>query len=66
MADKKISQLNPASVVNAADLMVLVQSGQTLKVDADTFLKNLPTRPVVKEASESPASGHRCSRETEW
>lgn len=57
MADKKLSQLTSATVLNAADYILLTQSGQSLKIDIQTFLKNLPTRPILLEAAEGPASG---------
>jgi hypothetical protein len=58
MADKKISELTAATTVGTADLLVLVQGGNTLKIDVNTFLLNLPTRTVILEAQESlSASG---------
>ena len=57
MADKKISVLTSASTVTPADYLVLVQSGNTLKVDVDTFFKKIPTKLVINEASEAIASG---------
>lgn len=57
MADKKISQLTSATVLNTGDYLALVQSGQTLKIDASTLFKNIPVRPIVLEAAESVVSG---------
>lgn len=57
MADKKISQLTAATTVNSGDLVPMVQSGQTLKIDISTLFKNIPVRPIVLEAAEAPVSG---------
>lgn len=57
MADKKISALTSASTVGAGDYMVLVQGGQTFKIDVATFLSKFPQQPIVLDTPESPASG---------
>jgi len=57
MADKKISDLNAASTLNGADLLVLVQAGETKKVDVTTFLSKVPKLPVSQETPETVASG---------
>lgn len=48
MADKKISQLNPATLVNDADLIPIVQSGETKKVTKQILLSGT-TSPEWKE-----------------
>ncbi len=53
MADTKVSALTPASIVNLADALLLVQGGNSLKIDIETLLLNLPSRTIVKEASEA-------------
>lgn len=53
MADSKISALSPATTVTAGDFLLLIQGGNSIKIDIDTLLKNLPIRPLVLEASEN-------------
>ena len=57
MADKKISELTSATIVNTTDLLVLVQAGTTLKLDIATLLSHLPSQPIVIQVQESPVSG---------
>ena len=53
MADTKVSALTSASVVNSADYLMLVQSGNSLKVDIATLAAKMPVRVSVIEASET-------------
>lgn len=57
MADAKISDLNAASTLNTGDLLVLVQSAETRKIDIATFLSKVPKMPVSQETPETVASG---------
>lgn len=57
MADTKVSALTPATTVNAADYLMLVQGGSSVKVSVETLIQKLPTRTIVLEASEAVASG---------
>ncbi len=57
MADSKLSALNPATSLNLGDLLLLTQAGSSLKIDVQTFALKMPSRIIVNEASESPASG---------
>jgi hypothetical protein len=57
MADKKISELESALTLNSVDYLVVVQSGETKKIDVGTMSSNLPKALVVKEAAIAPASG---------
>jgi hypothetical protein len=57
MADKKISELVSATVVNTTDFFPLVQAGTTLKLDMNTFLTNLPIDIKVVQPAETPVSG---------
>lgn len=50
MTDKRISELNSASLVNSGDFLVMVQGTETLKVDVETFLSKAPV-PVLNQAS---------------
>jgi hypothetical protein len=50
MADSKISQLDPAVVLNAADLFVIVQGATNKKVTTATMFGNIST-PVVVDAT---------------
>lgn len=53
MTDKKVSELLPASVVNLADYLLLVQAGNSLKIDVETLALKMPSRIIVNEASEA-------------
>lgn len=57
MADKKISELVSATVLNLTDFFPIVQAGTTLKIDLTTFLAKLPGQPIIALAQEAPASG---------
>ena len=57
MADQKVSALTSAATLNSGDYLLLVQAGNSLKIDLQTFFQNLPVANRIKEASESPASG---------
>lgn len=55
--DKRISELNSASLVNTGDFLVMVQGTETLKVDVGTFLAKAPA-PLLNQAdSETVVSG---------
>jgi len=53
----KVSQLTPASTLNLTDLLLLTQAGESIKIDIETMLLNLPSRLIVKETAESVATG---------
>lgn len=53
MADKRISELTAAANLGATDLFVIVQGGNTLKIDATTLLSTLPHSANCVEATES-------------
>lgn len=57
MADTKVSALVPATTLNTSDYLLLVQGGNSLKIDIQTLLQHLPTRMTVLEVTESPISG---------
>ena len=57
MADTKVSALVPATTLNTSDYLLLVQGGNSLKIDIQTLLSHIPSKMVVLEASESPTSG---------
>lgn len=57
MTDLALSQLNPASTVNNSDLLLLTQAGTSVKITAQTFALNMPSRIIINEASESLTSG---------
>ena len=57
MADTKVSALVPATTLNTSDYLLLVQGGNSLKIDIQTLLSHLPSKMAVLEASESPTSG---------
>lgn len=53
MADQKVSALVAASVVNSTDYLLLVQSGNSIKLDIETLATKMPVRLNVIEASET-------------
>lgn len=53
MADTKVSALVAASVVNSTDYLLLVQNGNSIKLDIETLATKMPVRLNVIEASES-------------
>jgi hypothetical protein len=55
--DAKVSSLTSAATLNSGDYLLLVQAGNSLKVDLQTFFTHIPVKTVITEASESPASG---------
>jgi len=57
MADSKVSSLVPATVLGAGDYLLLVQGGNSIKLDIQTLFGKIPVRPVVLEASETILSG---------
>lgn len=57
MADKKISELVSATVVNGVDFFAFVQGGTTLKMDFTTLFSKLPQTPIVLQPHEAPVSG---------
>jgi len=61
MADKKISQLNSASMVNTSDYLVLVQGSETMKIDVGTFLSKAPV-PLVSQANNETVSSGALSK----
>lgn len=57
MADKKISELTSASVVNSTDAFVIVQAGETRKISPEVLFKNVPVSVVSKEVPEVIENG---------
>lgn len=57
MADTKVSALTAATVVNAGDYLLIVQGGNSLKIDIQTLLQKMPTRNIILEAAEALAVG---------
>ena len=57
MADSKVSDLVAATALNTGDYLLLVQGGSSLKLSIDNLSLLMPTRVIVNETSESPASG---------
>lgn len=57
MADTKVSALTAATSLNAADYLMLVQSGTSLKISIDNLALLMPTRVIINEASESLTTG---------
>ena len=57
MSDSKVSALTSATALNTADYLLLVQSGSSLKLDIETLALKMPSRIIINEASEAPASG---------
>jgi len=53
----KVSALTTATTLNGGDFLMLVQQGTSLKCDLNTLAQKLPSRVVVLEASEAPATG---------
>lgn len=52
MADTKVSQLTAATTLGATDFLMLVQSGNSMKIDIETLALKMPTRVQVLEAAE--------------
>lgn len=57
MVDTKVSALTAATALNAADYILLTQAGSSLKLSVDNLALKMPTRIIVNETAESPASG---------
>jgi hypothetical protein len=53
MPDLKVSSLNPATSLGSSDLLMLLQNGNSLKIDITTFLQKLPVSTKVLEATET-------------
>ena len=57
MADSKISALVAATTLNLSDMTVLVQGGNSLSLSVQTLALKMPSRIIINEATEAPASG---------
>jgi hypothetical protein len=56
-ADSKVSALTPATSVSSSDYVLLVQGGNSKKIDMQTLFQNIPVKSKILEASEAPLSG---------